>query len=411
MHSLALAPGRRARCARVWVSRLVLVCIILLSAAPSGAAEPVGPRTVDQLAETLRTDPVLVDPVLGTGDAAGVHDVLTDLADDVDVPVYVVLASLPPDLRGAEDPAQQAAALLRTTLGDGLYVVQFTDGISWVGGFGAAQGLDVGPGQRAYNRARDLGPLDYNQTTAALEAELVLRSAARPGREVSDAQLRQWIDTPRAFVPTAARDRVDQVARRWVFAIAAALAVLIAGLTVIAVGTKWPMGARRARRDGAQTPETIVVDESTLPRAQRRYDKLSVADLASPHATAASDALAAADLVAGTGDRLDAVGAWVLAKQADRELDRIHRSTRQPYRPCVVNPLHGEASATVPLSGSSIDAPACVSCSRERGAFLTASTWRGERPYLDTSTVWARTGFGALVDDLARQVIADRSRR
>lgn len=387
----------------------LLTCLTLLVAAPAGAATSAGPRSIDQLATALRADPIVVEPALGTGDAAGVHDVLTKLATEVDAPVYIVLASLPPELRAAGNPAEQAGALLHATLGDGLYVIQFTDGISWVGGFGAAKAIDFRPGQRAEGRAREIGPLEYNQTTAALEAELVLRSAADPGRAFSDDQLREWIDTPRAFVPTEARDRVDQVAGRWVFTIASALAVLIAGLTLVLVGAKYPIGRRRPRQPDADRPQPV--DDTVLPRVQKRYDALRAQDLASPHAVAAAEALEAADLVVGTGDRLDQVGAWVLAKQAERELDRIKRTAQLTYRPCVVNPLHGEAAATVPLAGSSIDAPACLSCSRGHGAFLTTPTWRGDRRYLDTSTVWARTGFGALVDDLAQQVIADRRRR
>lgn len=388
----------------------LLACLTLL--APSAAEAVEGPRTIDQLATALRTDPILVEPAFGTGDAVGVHDALTDVAAEIDVPVYVVMASIPPELRTAENPAEQAAALLNATLGDGLYYVQLTEGISWVGGFGTARKLDVTPGHRAHTRAREIGPLEYNQTTSALEAELIVRSAADPGQEISDEQLRAWIDAPRAFVPTEARDRVDQVARRWVFAIASALAVLAAGLTLVFVGGRYPLALRRTRRAPDAEPQHVpTVDSTVLPRVQRRYDLLRPEDLGSPHATAAAEALEAADLVADTGDALDAVGAWVLAQQADRELDRIRRTTQVSYRPCVVNPLHGEASATVPLSGSSIDAPACISCSRKRGTFLTAPTWRGERRYLDTSTVWARTGFGALVDDLARQVIADRRSR
>lgn len=389
----------------------LLVCLTLLVAAPAGAATPDGPRTVDQLATALADDPILVEPALGTGDTQGVHDVLTELAGEVDVPVYVVMASMPPDLRTAEDPAQQAAALLQSTLGDGIYYVQFTEGISWAGGFGSARDLDINPGHRANTRARDIGPLEYNQPTAALEAELLLRAAADPGKDISDDQLREWIDTPRAFVPTEARDRVDREAQRWVVTIASAVAALLTGLALVWVGSKHPLPPRRPRKHADDTPVTLDIDDAALTKVQRRYDQLHARDLASPHAAAAAEALSAAHLVAATGKRLDTVGAWVLAQQAARELERINRPTRQPYRPCVVNPLHGEAAGTVPLSGSSIDAPACGSCSRRHDAFLTVSTWRGKRPYLDTSTVWARTGYGALVDDLAQQVIADRTRR
>ncbi|MET1037399.1 MAG: hypothetical protein ABW075_03940 [Aeromicrobium sp.] len=398
-----------------WLILAVLAGITIVVPSAAGAAETAGPRSVDQIAAALSDDPVQVDPALGTGDTAGVHDVLTELVGGLDVPAYVVLTSLPPELRTAEDPAQQAAALLNATLGDGLYHVQFTDGIGWTGGFGVARELDTSPGQRANTRAREIGPLEYNQTTAALEAELVLRSAADPEREISDDQLREWIDTPRAFVPTEFGDRTDLLAQRWVVAIAAAVAVLIAGLILVPVAARYPLRSDPARDrstgPNGRTKPVLEADPAAVSRAQRRYDKLRANDLASPHATAAAEALEAADLVAVTGDRLDDVGAWVLALQADRELRRIRRTTLSPYRPCVVNPLHGEASQTVRLSGSSIDAPACSSCSVDRGDFLTDSTWLGHRPYLDGSSVWARTGFGALVDDLARQVIGDRRGR
>jgi hypothetical protein len=105
------------------------------------------------------------------------------------------------------------------------------------------------------------------------------------------------------------------------------------------------------------------------------------------------------------------VGAWVLALIADRELDRIKDPKRQPYRPCVVDPTHGEASDTLRLADSSIDAPACGECTTKQGQFLADHTWRGDRPYLEANSVWARTGFGALVDDLPTQVIADRGGR
>ncbi|WP_396041955.1 hypothetical protein [Aeromicrobium sp. UC242_57] len=39
------------------------------------------------------------------------------------------------------------------------------------------------------------------------------------------------------------------------------------------------------------------------------------------------------------------------------------------YRPCLINPEHGEASTTVRLAGSSIDAPVCRKLpARSRGS-------------------------------------------
>ena len=412
MSSPALAPGRLARSARA-AAGLLLGMLVLAVPSSAGASGTQGPRTVDDLSTLLRDDPILVDPTMGAGDAAGVHAELTDLAAAVDVPVYVVLASTPADLRTTEDPAQQAAALLNADLGDGLYVVHFTEGIDWVGGFGAAKDIDTTAGQRASTRAREIGPDEDSRPTAALEAELVLRAAAAPGRAISDDRLRELMQAPHALVATtSAGERADQLARRWVYAIAAAVAVLVAGLTLSSVARAAPMpGRRRTTPVRGSDPVLNPVDDETLIRAHRRFDGLPATDLSSPHAMAAEEALTAADLVAFSGDRLDAVGAWVLAQQAGREMDRIRRPARPAYRPCVVNPEHGEASGTVRLARSSIDAPACAACAHTPGTFLTASTWGRDRSYLTTSTVWARTGFGALVDDLAAQVIADRDAR
>ncbi|WP_456698721.1 hypothetical protein [Aeromicrobium sp. P5_D10] len=386
------------------------VCLFLLFGTAANAASSPYPRTLEDIVAGLRQDPIMVHTAMGTGDADGVHDLLTDLAAKVDVPVYVVLSSTPDELSGAERPAEQATAVLQQALGDGLYIVKFNDGPSHIAGYGAAKDLDFNPGQRAYTRARDMGPYEYNVPTAALQAELVLRSAADPGQEISDSTLRGWLDSPRAFQPDSDDSLADLLAKRWVYATGAGVAVLLGCLTLVWLSIKAPLRTRRDPKEEVAGPPSQF-DAEELPRAQARYDKLPAAQLGSPHATAAEEALTAADLVAATGDGLDQIGAWVLARQADRELDRISRSSLAPFVPCMINPEHGEAGTTVRLAGSSIDAPVCRRCGNEQGEFLTASTWRGERSYLDTRTVWARTGFGALVDDLARQVIADRSVR
>lgn len=390
------------------------VCLFLLLsvvvARPADAANRPYPRTLDDIVAGLRQDPVMVHTAMGAGDAQGVHDLLTELAAKVDVPVYVVLSSTPAELVGVERPAEQATAVLQQALGDGLYIVKFNDGASHIAGYGAAKNLDYSPGRRAYTLARDMGPYEYNVPTAALEAELVLRSAAAPGKAISDSTLRGWLDSPRAYQPDNDNSLADLMAKRWVYATTAGVAVLMGCLLLVWLSVKAPM---RIRRDPDEKPvgPPSQFDAEALPLAQARYDKLPTAQLSSPHATAAEEALTAADLVSTSGDRLDQIGAWVLARQADRELDRISRPTLAAFSPCMINPEHGEAGTTVRLAGSSIDAPVCRSCGTEQGEFLAASTWRGERSYLDTRTVWARTGFGALVDDLARQVIADRSVR
>lgn len=386
----------------------------LLTMSPATAADKPFAHTVDQIVTQLREDPVLVQRVLGTGDSAGVHDDLSDLVDDIEVPAYVVLAAIPDELVGAEHPAEQAAALFRAELGDGLYVVHFSEGTGYVGTWGRAAELELNAGRAAETRAQKIGPQDYNRTTAALEAALVLHSAGHPG-PISDAELRHWTDQPWAFVPTESFEREDQLARRWVYTIAAALAVLIGGLTLTLVGTRHPLPTRAATTGAALLPNGLLAEaQAELERAQHGLDQLPVKALASTYAVAADEALQAARRVIGTGDPLDEVGAQVLALIAGRELDRIDHPTRAAYRPCIVDPRHGEGTETLRLSGSTIDAPACRECVRRQGTsleFLQGHTWRGDRPYLQTRSVWARTGFGAVVDDLARQVLHDRGAR
>ena len=60
--------------------RVLLVALVwAMLAAPvaAHATAGTGPLPVDDLAAALRDDPILVEPTLGTGDTAGVHDVLT----------------------------------------------------------------------------------------------------------------------------------------------------------------------------------------------------------------------------------------------------------------------------------------------------------------------------------------------
>lgn len=381
---------------------------LLLIGAPASATEPPFVRTIDDMVTQLRADPVLVQPVLGTGDAEGTHKMLSGLADQVDVPVFVVLAATPVEVEGVEYPAEQAAALLRQELGDGLYIMKFDEGIAYARGFGKASKIKLDLGYLAIRTAEKTGPEKYNRTTAVFDAALLLRAAATPGKEISDDVLRDQMAQPWAFIATESHEYADQAAGRWVFAIAAGLAVLIAGLTLSRIATRAPLGSRAAKQTSARLSHAHGMPDTALrelERVQGRFDELTSTQLGSPHGLAADEALQAARAIVDTGKDLDQVGAWVLALVADRELDRIGKPHLHPYRPCVVDPFHGEADGTRRLSGSSIDAPVCRACTRKQGAFLAADTWRGDKPYLDTNTVWAHTGFGALVDDLASQVL------
>ncbi|PZF82386.1 hypothetical protein C1I92_16765 [Jiangella anatolica] len=433
----------------------------LLLGAPANALSPPA-DTVDELVAQLRDDPILVQPSMGMGDSAAAHDVLAEAAADVGVPVYVVLADTPADLAGTDSIAEQAAALFRAELGDGLYHVEFREGISYTRSWGGGE-LDeayLAPVTFALERAESSGPGEYPQASALLEAVLTLRWAAAPLEELPDAMVDEYAAQPWAFLADSDYDRADATAGRRVAVLATSFGLLVAGVIVtLVVARAAPAGRGDVRRrladqrsraadrkraasagqqqvasagatlsdppsrvgptrTGRGAPTTAVPADIAatatrqLDEARRRLASLSAERLTSPAGTTAADAVEAGDRVLATGDPLDAVGATVLAAIAVREVERTGSPKRPPYRPCFVDPLHGEARDTVRLEGSSIDAPACRDCARSPYAFLAVRRrFRGWAPYTETSTIWARTGFGALVGDLPAQVLDDRSGR
>ncbi|TDC54000.1 hypothetical protein E1212_04240 [Jiangella ureilytica] len=409
------------------------VTALLLGAPASAADTPADPPagTVEQLIEQLRDDPVLVQPSMGMGDSELAHDVLTSAAAGLDLPAYVVLAEVPDDVAGAEYPSEAAAALMQAELGDGLYHVEFRGEISHTQAWGDEELADAGtaPVTFAMERAESNAHGDYPRVSAVFEAVLTLRWAAAPLDELPDDVVDDYAAQPWAFLPESDYYRADANAGRWVALLATVTGVLVAGTIITLVAAR----ARRrdatlsapARRVGplpagrgmptstSAVPDDIAVTaQGRLDDVRRRLARLPAAQVSGVHGEAAATAIEAGDRVLATGDPLDAVGAVVLAEVAGRELDRAGSQKRRPYHPCFVNPLHGEARDTVRLDGSSIDAPVCRACARVAGPMLAVRRrLRGRVPYVDTSTVWARTGYGALVSDLAAQVLEDRSTR
>ncbi|TDD70697.1 hypothetical protein E1262_08585 [Jiangella aurantiaca] len=395
-----------------------LTAAALLLGAPA-AADDEHADTVAEIVEQLRTDPILVQPSMGMGDSERAHDVLTAAAAGLDLPVYVVLADTPADMAGTDSVAEQAAALFRAELGDGLYHVEFREGISYTQSWGDDELDDayLAPVTHAIERAESNAPGEYPRASALFEAVLTLRWAAAPAEALPDDVVDEYAAQPWAILPESDHDRADAAAGRRVALIATVFGVLVAGTIItLVVARAEPVGRGVVkRRRPAYTPvpgDIADIARRRLDEARRRLAGLPAARLTSPAGSAAADAVEAGDRVLETGDPLDAVGATVLAAVAVREVERAGSPKRPPYRPCFVNPLHGEAQRTVRVDGSSIDAPVCRDCARAQGRFLAVNRrWRGWAPYAETSTVWARTGFGALVGDLAAQVLDDRSAR
>lgn len=123
---------------------------------------------------------------------------------------------------------------------------------------------------------------------------------------------------------------------------------------------------------------------------------------------------------AETGDDLAAVGAWVLAETA---WSVVRRRGDGHWVPCFTNPTHGEGRTRAPVGGG-LEVPVCEQCAsrirkgRETGTLLTSPggasrRWGRSRPvpYYEVDSVWARTGFGALGDELWRELGRERGGR
>jgi hypothetical protein len=203
-----------------------------------------------------------------------------------------------------------------------------------------------------------------------------------------------------------------------------AVPVLAAGLGAGALGfagAGWPWLAamrRRRRAERAAAPQVARATAPPLdPRALRDQAHRALAALSGALAaanappTAAFDAYAAASKLledADDDDSLSLLAALELMRHADAALHAKDRS------PCFFDPRHGPATTRTRwrLGGEEADIPACGACARKvaKGVAPDALQDRG-RPYFERDTLWARTGFGALDEDLAARVLAGEARR
>ena len=96
-----------------------------------------GPTDIDALAEALREDGVVIDRVMGSGEAQEAEDRISALVREVPFPVYVALVDTPEGLPDDGPAASDAlAGLLNRRLGDGLYVIQLPLGGQQVWSYG-----------------------------------------------------------------------------------------------------------------------------------------------------------------------------------------------------------------------------------------------------------------------------------
>ena len=198
----------------------------------------------------------------------------------------------------------------------------------------------------------------------------------------------------------------------------------LGGLVVLAV-LAWVLApvATDAWITRAQALEGVRVPDIETVRAEADTELTALAEaLASPgsgiHFEQAMLAREVAEPLLSSRDVLDVVGALVLARTGRRELARAAGTGRKPYRVCFFDPRHEPGTHIVQwrYGDAEVEVPVCGRCRRavDRGRAPEALVvpHRGEmQPYYEGDSVWARTGFGSLTEDLGdltRLISADR---
>lgn len=419
-----------------------------------------GPTDVDALAEALRVDGVVVDRVMGSGEAQESEDRIAALIREVPFPVYVALVEQPDGLPDDTiDSGDALAGLLNRRLGDGLYVLDTTQGIPQVFSFG----LGADPNRLSLHASanRDAievavedavgssDPEDHVYSPPVVEAEAQVRAAedlveAAGGPFADDypatisdedaaelAERAVLLDASASWRP----DSSDYVEVRTVSPGFSALVGVLAGLVVALLlgqsvrgwprhGRPRPAGATRAAGSGGGLPlptgpdldeeRTRAVELVEALGAQLEatdWDRVADRDVAG-RALAARDA---AEPLLDSRDVADLLGAQVLARSGSRDLRRGRRGRGEPLATCYFDPRHPDATSVARwrLGDGYVEVPCCEPCGAAvvhdgTPQLLRLQSARGLRPYWERDDVWARTGYGSTSDFLARDVLADR---
>ncbi|MFW6774640.1 hypothetical protein ACOACO_10175 [Nocardioides sp. CPCC 205120] len=378
--------------------------------------------SIDDVAAALREDPVLVHPLYGNGARDEVDAALTakvGTAREEGVPVYVALVPGVPGLAEGDhgyEAAQDLALRLSRELGDGYYFTA-TDPSS-------NASADLGTGEWSSTRIEYVPGQSQDAQSAvvgqvAWGVDQLAGTADDPGQYLGGIWQRpDWDiggDGPSDAFSAS-------------FAPAVAFVAVGIGATLLVRNvTRWretaPAGTRVRRdakvladasapsRGGVDSPDHLATLEHTVRReldvVGRRRSRRAGRPLDAATRTRVDGSYATAQAILddpspGRARRLDLVGALVLTRVAAEALDEPRGA---PYRPCFANPLHGRGDRTREVADAGLAVPVCKACSV--GPITDPLTVRHglrRRPYYEGGDVWARTGFGALVDDLWSEV-------
>lgn len=406
---------------------------------------------LDVLAEALREDGVVVERVMGAGEAQDSHDRLVELVKNVPFPVYVALVKMPEGVAGERSGAanEALATLLHRRIGGaGMYVVGSEAGPQRVVSYGldasgALLSLSDSANDRLVRAAAEERAGGYVWIPQVIEAEGTVRAAeellelARRDSSALDypstlgeAEVEELADRAvalharsnwhgnTAFVPV----RQVSTGRSTLIGVLAGSAVaLFLGQTL----RGWPGRRREDQQPGSKSVGEAAPRSGTDSAQEAARARASLEVLAKRLERAASDtrldqelyarALAAreaAERYVDSDDPVELAGARALVRAGERDLARSRGGRRGIFRPCFFDPRHAEAPGEVGwrLGQGQVRVPSCRRCTKDvtagrEPATLTARRRGRDVPYYTRDDVWARTGFGALTDSFARDVL------
>lgn len=381
---------------------------------------------VDDVVAALREDPVLVHPTFGNGARDAVDAAITAKvaeAREAGTTVYVALVPHVQDLAGGDygqDAADELAILLGDRLGGDAFLFTAVDPYSLyaaelgTGDLESAR-VDYVPGQSEGTQSALVGQVAWGVDQLAGNGE-------NPGQYVEgiwekpewqwdrDGSTDAFLST---FAPTTALVLV---------AVVVTLAIRAVGRpprlvepvrsrpTTVRLSKDRPTGGERVRAADQDLGTLARTEVEEVERLRSRRARRSVDSTARERI---DGSYAAAQAILDTGARgrrrePDLLGALVLARVARAALD----DPRSVYRPCYVNPTHGAATEERTVQDGGVRVPVCRACARGSitDPYLVRRGLR-RAPYYAGDDVWARTGYGSLVDDLWSEVVRDRRRR
>lgn len=395
---------------------LLAVLAVLLADHPAAAA-----TTPEQIAKQLRRSPLVVDPSLEDAVSDAQRRAVLRAVDAAPYPVWIALVPLTAgDRYGGE--AHRFLDVVHGRLDrNGVYVT-VSDRIVTAIAYGVSdQQPDLH--QATTVASFESGDYDEAQIVKVHRFVEVLRApdlAARHRR--TEARLaRQRERFPGAATAPAEREADGG---RWMLPAGGGLVL------VVALGTLLLVRRRRAARP---LPERMPVIPARVFRHARRAraddlreeieerlvafaERVDSEDIASDaaaqeHQQHALDAYGAARRVLLSEPRMvDLVGALVLIEDGSQALAAAAaltagRAVPRPSPLCFFDPRH--PGTTRPVNWKhDLTVPACGRCSADlRASRFPHTLLDGGRPWFETDSLWARTGFGNFEPDLAERVL------